>query len=115
MTQAVHHVGVTRSGRAVQVPIFSDEPKPELPPACALYTPGDHFDAYTVFEYLLSRELSRHPADTRAIDIYQGMSSAHSAKLDDNWRHAERLALGLTTIFDILEHGKGLTYGIFKD
>ena len=29
MTQAVQHIGVTRSGRAVQVPIFSDEPQPE--------------------------------------------------------------------------------------
>ena len=45
MTQAVQHVGVTRSGKAIQVPIFSDEPKPELPPACGLYTPADHFDA----------------------------------------------------------------------
>jgi hypothetical protein len=45
MTQAVQHVGVTRSGKTVQVPIFSDEPKPELPSACGLYTLADHFDA----------------------------------------------------------------------
>ena len=45
MTAAVQHVGVTRSGKAIQVPILSDEPKQELPPACALYTPADHFDA----------------------------------------------------------------------
>ena len=45
MTQAVQHVGVTRSGRAIQVPIFSDEPKSELPSACGLYTLADHFDA----------------------------------------------------------------------
>jgi len=30
MTQAVQHVGVTRSGKTLQVPIFSDEPKPNL-------------------------------------------------------------------------------------
>jgi hypothetical protein len=55
MTQAVQHVGVTRSGRAVQVPIFGDEPKPELPPACALYTLADHFDDYAVFENFYSQ------------------------------------------------------------
>ncbi len=43
------------------------------------------------------------------------MSSAHSSKLDENWRDAERLVLGLATIFDILDHGKGLADGIFKD
>ena len=115
MTQAVQHVGVTRSGKAIQVPIFSDEPKPELPPACGLYTPADHFDAYAVFEYLLSRELSRRPADARARGMYQNMSSCHDLKLDRDWRKAECLAIGLATIFNVLEHGKGLTDRIFKD
>jgi len=115
MTQAVQHVGVTRSGKAIQVAIFSDEPKPELPPACGLYTLADHFDAYAVFEYLLSRELSRRPADARARGMYQNMSSCHDLKLDRDWRKAECLALGLATIFDVLEHGKGLTDRIFKD
>jgi len=115
MTQAVQHVGFTRSGKAIQVPIFSDEPKPELPSACGLYTPADHFDAYAVFEYLLSRELRRRSADAHARRMYQHMSSSHYSKLDKVWRQVERLALGLATIFDVLEHGKGLTDRIFKD
>ncbi|MCX6107340.1 MAG: hypothetical protein NTY08_16055 [Proteobacteria bacterium] len=115
MTAAVQHVGVTRSGNAIQVPILSDEPKQELPPACALYTPADHFDAYAVFEYLLSRELRRRPAAARARRMYQHMSTSHYSKLAKVWRHAERLALGLATIFDVLEHGKGLADRIFKD
>jgi len=43
------------------------------------------------------------------------MSSGHSSKLDVDWVEAERLALDLGTIFDILEHGKGLADGLFKD
>jgi len=115
MTQAVQHVGVTRSGRAVQIPIFSDEPKPELPAGCALYTLADHFDAYAVFEYLLSRELSRRPADTAVMNTYQIMSTGHNSRLDQDWHQTERAALGLATIFDVLQHGKGLADGIFKD
>jgi len=115
MTQAAQHAGVTRSGKAVQIPIFSDEQQPELPAACTRYTPADHFDAYAIFEYLISRELSRFTADTRAIDMYASMSSGHSSKLDVDWVEAERLALDLGTIFDILEHGKGLADRLFKD
>jgi len=115
MTQATQHIGVTRSGKAVQVPVFSDEQQAELPAECALYTPADHLDAYAVFEYLISRELSRGPTDARAMDMYQSMSSGHNLKIDSNWRRAECLALGLATIFDILEHGKGLTDRVFKD
>ena len=115
MTQAVQHVGVTRSGKTVRVPIFSDEPKPELPAECASYTLGDHFDAHSVFEYLLSRELSRRSADTGASDIYDRMSFGHRSKLGVDCYQAERLALGLATIFDVLEHGKGLADRIFKD
>ena len=115
MTQVAQHVGVTRSGKAIQALLFSEEKQPELPAACALYTATDYFDAYAVFEYLVSRELRRRTADTRAMDMYQWLSIHHNSMLDDKWRQAERLALGLATIFDILEHGKRLTDGIFKD
>jgi len=115
MPEAAQHVGVTRGGKAVQVPLFSDEPKPELPAACASYTPADHLDAHSIFEYLLSRELSRGLADTHARSMFQNMSSSHNLKLDQEWLQTERLVLGLTTIFDVLEHGKGLTDSIFKD
>jgi len=115
MTQAVQHVGVTRSGKAIQVAIFSDEPKPELPPACGLYTLTDHFDAYAVFEYLLSRELSRRTVDARALELYGSMSTAHNSKLDRDWKQAERLDLGLATIFNVLEHGKSLADRVFQD
>ena len=115
MTQAVQHVGVTRSGKAIQMPVFSDDPQPDLPAGCALYTPADYFDSYAVFEYLISRELRHRPAETRARVMYQHMSSGHNSKLDKDWRQAERLALGLPTIFDVLEHGKGLTDRVFKD
>ena len=89
MTQAVQHVGVTRSGRAVQVPIFSDEQQPELSAGCALYTLADHLDAYAVFEYLLSKELRRRSADAGAKRMYQNMSSCHDLKLNRDWREAE--------------------------
>ncbi|MCX6111485.1 MAG: hypothetical protein NTZ90_17960 [Proteobacteria bacterium] len=115
MTQAAQHVGFTRSGKAVQVPVFSDEKQTDLPAACSSYTATDHFDTYSMFEHLLSRKLSRRTADTRAMNMYQSMSSAHSLKLNDNWREAERLALGLQTIFNVLEHGKALTDGVYKD
>ena len=115
MTQVAQHVGVTRSGKAVQVPIFRDEKQSELPTACALYSPADNFDAYAVFEYLVSRDLSRRPADPRALRIYLNMSFAHRSQLGADWLRAERLSLGLATIFDVLEHGKGLADRVFKD
>jgi len=115
MPQAVQHVGVTRSGKAIQVPIFSDDPQPELPAGCALYTPADYFDAYAVFEYLVSRALSRRPAAPRALRMYLNMSVAHRTQHGADWLQAERLALGLATIFDVLEHGKGLADRVFKD
>ena len=115
MTQAVQHVGVTRSGKAIQVPTVSDEPQPELPAGCALYTPADHFDAYAVCEYLISRELSRRTVDARALELYESMSTAHNSKLDRDWKQAERLDLGLATIFNVLEHGKSLADRVFQD
>ena len=115
MTQAAQHVGVTRSGKSIQAPIFSDEQQIEIPEACESYTMADHFDAYAVFEYLLSRELRRRPANKRAMKTYENMSFGHDSKLRPNWREAECLALGLPPIFAILEHGKSLTDRIFKD
>jgi len=115
LNQVVQHVGVTRSGKEVQVPIFRDEQHQELPAACALYTPADHFDAYALFEYLLSRELNRRLPDPRAMKVYQDMSFDHRSKPGADWYQAERLALGLATIFDVLEHGKGLADHVFKD
>jgi hypothetical protein len=115
MIEAAQHVGVTRTGKAVQLPLFNDEQQPDLPSVCAFYRPADHFDAYAVFEYLLSRELSRCPSDPRMLKIYQSMSFRHSSMLGAAWLQAERLALGLATIFDVLQHGKGLADRIFKD
>ena len=115
MVQAAQHVGVTRSGKAIQVLIFGQEKQPELPAACALYTPADYFDAYAVFEYLISRELSRRTVDARALELYENMSAAHNSKLDRDWKQTERLGLGLATIFNVLEHGKSLADSVFQD
>ena len=68
-----------------------------------------------MFEYLISKELARRPAYIRALRIYERMSDAYNFKLDAEWRRAERLALGLPTIFDVLQHGKGLADRVFKD
>jgi len=115
MTKALQHVGVTRTGKAVHLPTVTDEQQPDLPAECALYTPAEHFDSYAVFEYLLSRELSRTQADTGVLRMYEGMSFCHRAELGDDRRRAEQSALGLATIFDVIEHGKGLADCIFKD
>jgi len=115
MKEATQHVGLTRSGKAVHLLFATDEQPAELPATCSRYAPADHFDAYAVFEYLLSRELRRSPSDTRMVRIYQGLSARHKAKIDDDWRTAERLALGLATIFQVLEHGKALTDRLFHD
>lgn len=115
MDQVMQHVGVTRSGKAVQVPIFREVPQFELPAECALYSSSDHFDAYAVFEYLVSRELSRRPQDRHALKLYLDMSFGHRGRLGAYQHQAERLNLGLATIFDVLDHGKSLADRIFKD
>ena len=68
-----------------------------------------------MFEYLVSRELSRRPAAPRALRMYLNMSVAHRTQHGVDWLQAERLALGLATIFDVLEFGKGLADRVFKD
>jgi hypothetical protein len=115
MTQAVQHVGVTRSGKAIQVAIFSDEQQFELPVACTSYTPVDHVDAYLVFESLISRELRRRPVNTRMLDLYERMSNAHNSKVNRDCKQVERLSLGMVTIFNVLEHRKSLADRVFKD
>jgi len=72
-------------------------------------------DAYAVFEYLISRELSRRTVNTRMLDLYERMSNAHNSKVNRDWQQVERLALGLVTIFNVLEHGKTLADRVFKD
>jgi hypothetical protein len=115
MVEAVQYIGVTRSGKAIQAPIFGDDREINLPAVCASYTPADYFDAHAVFEYLISRELSLRSGDIRALSTYERMSDEHKSKLDINALDAQRLSLGLPTVFDVLEHGKGLADRIFKD
>ena len=115
MVEAVQQVGVARSGKAIQSPMFGDENELNLPAASVSYTPADHFDAHAVFEYLISRELGRGSADARALDTYKYMSDEHKLKIGSKAVEVERLALCLPTVFDILEHGKGLADSVFKE
>ena len=68
-----------------------------------------------MFEYLISRELRRRTVNTRALEAYESMSNARHSMVDRDLQQAERLALGLATIFNILEHGKSLADRVFKD
>lgn len=49
------------------------------------------------------------------LDLYERMSNAHNSKVGRDWQQVERLALGLVTIFNVLEHGKSLADRVFKD
>jgi hypothetical protein len=114
--EAIQHIGVTRSGKAVQLPLIDSKMINHgvtLPPVCALYTRADHFDAYAVFEYLVSREIRRQPRAELTLQMYETMSECHRFELTEDQISAERSALALPTIFQVIEHGKSIADHIF--
>jgi len=53
--------------------------------------------------------------DTPSLLAYERMSAGYKSQIDAEWLQAERLVLGLATIFHVLDHGKCLADRVFQD
>jgi len=111
MVIATQHVGVTRSSKAILQPIKTDSNN--LKEITLEYSMRDHFDAYAVFQYLLSRELANIGRDSPRIEVFNEVSYFHSRQLGLKEILAQMNSLELTTIFDVIDFGKSRVDAIF--
>jgi len=113
MNAPSQRLGRTRAGKVILQPWIIDEKS--LTGFSAGYTDSDHFDAHSVCEYLISWELLRIGTSSQLINKYQRMSRFYDGKLTRAGRDLEMERLRLTTILDVIQHGKRLADRIFID
>jgi len=105
-TIVAQEVGTTRSLKAIRQP--TDIDNKTLAELTVAYGPDDHFDAYAVFQYLISREMQSNNANndnSDRIPIYNRISIFHESKLGRHEMKHQKEVLKLTTIFDVINFG----------
>lgn len=113
MNMSSQRLGKTRSGKIIAQPIHMDTHA--LNEIAFNFTQSDQFDAYALFQYLISREFRRQGRYSPSVEIYKVQARFHGDKLTNHQRFAEMEALLLTTIFDVVRFGKSRADGIFQD
>jgi hypothetical protein len=111
MTDFAQKLGTTRSSKPILQPVNLDSET--LKDMTSDYELADHFDAYAVYQYLLSRELATLGRDSPRLEVYNKVSRFHVNQIGDNEMDVEMNALSLATIFDVIELGKSLADPIF--
>ena len=99
--------------KAIRQPINIDNKT--LAELTVAYGPDDHFDAYAVFQYLISREIQSNNANNDKSDripIYNRISIFHESKLGKHEIRHQKEMLRLTTIFDVINFGKGRSHAV---
>ena len=104
-------LGTTRSSKPILQPLNTDTET--LTEITVAYTLGDHFDAYALFQYLLSRELSTLGRDSPRLRVYNAIGNFHSDRLGAKEIGSQMDTLALATIFDVVEFGKSIADSIF--
>jgi len=104
-------VGTTRSLKAIMQPLNTDEAT--LKQMTATYTSDDHFDAFAVFQYLLSREIATVGADSPRIKVYDDISLFHVQMTGSVEFKRQKSFLRLLTIFDIINFGYSRSHAFF--
>ncbi|MBM4253601.1 MAG: hypothetical protein FJ146_16660 [Deltaproteobacteria bacterium] len=110
MGKPILKYGVTRSGKVIGT--LADEDFASLKILTADFTAADHFDAFAVFEYLQQRELSR-PVISNFVSKFAEYAVFHRLQIPAGAFEGEKIVLGLTTIFDVINHGKRLAVPFF--
>ena len=113
MMKPSQRLGVTRGGISIVQPWSLDPTTVSV--AAKNYSSSDHFDAHALFEFLISRELFRNGKSSNVITVYQQLSRYHDRQLSPLFRKSEMNSLGLITILDVVQYGKGLADSIFQD
>jgi len=108
MTEFAQLIGTTRSSKVIRQPVsISITTLTEL---TSDYGPNDHFDAYALFEFLLSRELARIGRDSPRADLYQRFSAFHRELLTDEEMERQKKILGIATVFDVIKFGNSRSH-----
>ena len=113
MTDFARKLGTTRSSKPILQPVNIDDET--LKAITSDYELVDHFDAYTMYQYLLSRELSTVGRDSPRIELYDAVAVFHSSQLGDMEIRRQMDDLSVATIFDVVEFGKSRADPIFHD
>ena len=106
-------LGLTRSLKPIFQPVVIDPTT--LSEITSDFTMPDYFDAFSLFEYLLARELAANGRDSPRSEIYYLLSQWHKERLNPDAFTTEMKILRLTTIFDIIECGKSRADALFVD
>ena len=110
MSKFAQQVGTTRSSRAIRQPLSTDDEV--LLELTIDYAVEDHFDAYAVFQYLLSREIASWGAESPRISLYDRMSNYHFKNIGDEDLEQQKKVLRLATIFDVINFGESRSHSI---
>jgi len=81
----------------------------------ATYTREDHFDAFAVFQYLLSREIATVGADSPRTKLYDDLSLFHALTIGDDEVNRQKDSLRLATVFDIINFGNSRSHTLLID
>jgi len=106
-------LGTTRSEKAIFLYFGDDlDARPNL---ISTYTASDHFDAFALLQYLISRQLRRLGRDAEFIRVFDRLAKFHYSSIKPEDFTAEMSTLSITTIFDIAKYGKSCADAIFQD
>jgi len=105
-------LGLTRSFKPILQPINFDTSAVEA--ITVDYNPADHFDAYALFQYLISREVASIGTGSTRIDVYDVIGRLHRERLGTKEFLFQMSGLNLATIFDIIKFGQSRADPVFK-
>jgi len=111
MPEFEQNLGYTRSLKPIILPVSVDTQT--LVRVTGDYDTDDYFDAYAMFQYLLSRELALLGRDSPRIQLYDAIAAFHSDQLGDALLMSRMDKLSLATIFDVLDFGKSRANAVF--
>ena len=104
-------VGVTRALKLVLQPTHTEHEN--LLELTEDYTKDDHFDAFALFQYLISRELATLGRYSSRIPVLDAIATFHIQQLGQGDIQSQMKSLSLSTIFDVLDYGSGRSNSIF--
>jgi len=111
-SEFAQRVGITRSSKAILQPVNIDDKT--LAALTSDYDPNDHFDAYALYQYLLSRELAALGLDSTRISLYDAIATFHWERVGKRETDRLKASLGLATIFDLINFGYGRSNSVLK-
>jgi len=106
-------IGVARSGTVIY--IFATDDQELINQQLRVFSPGDHFDAWVVFERLTVREFRRVGEGTSDFTKFREYAKLHQGKMTNQFIDAEMSRLGLVTSLDLVRFAAKLTENFFLD